>query len=347
MNVVFRVDAAKSIGAGHLVRCFNLAQAISGRGAEIRFICRDSPDKIFDQIVGDKFEVMVLPIVPSQTISQLQDAQETIQAMNGKVPDWLIVDSYVLDMTWESVLRPYAGKLMAVDDQANRKHDCDLLLDQNYSLAGSDRYAGWVPSHCKMMLGPQYALLPEKFRSARDQQTEKKGQLNKLLIFFTAGDDQHETLKAMHGVAQFGKASGVDVVIGSSNEDKKDIEAMCWRYGWGYHCQVDYMHELLANADLAIGAGGISNWERCALGVPALVVVLAENQAAIANDLAKAGAIINMGKSRETYPDVYARQLASMTSELLRSMSETARQLVDGMGPNRVAQDIYLNKILP
>ena len=343
MNVVFRVDAATSIGAGHLVRCITLAQAIRRRGTQIRFICRDSPDKIFDQILGDKFEVMDLPMVPNQIISQLQDAQETIQAMNGVVPDWLIVDSYALDMTWESMLRPYAGKLMVIDDRANRKHDCDLLLDQNYSLADSDRYARWVPPHCQMMLGPQYALLPEKFRIARDRQIKKKGQLNKLLIFFTAGNDQHETLKAMCGVAQFGKAERVDVVIGAANEDKKAIEAMCRQYRWGYHCQVDYMHELLANADLAIGAGGISNWERCALGVPALVTVLAENQAAIANDLANAGVIINMGKCDEMHLDGYARQLTFMTEKLLRSMSEKARNLVDGLGPNRVAQHIYLN----
>jgi UDP-2,4-diacetamido-2,4,6-trideoxy-beta-L-altropyranose hydrolase len=343
MNVVFRVDAAKHIGAGHLVRCLNLAHAISGRGAKIQFVCRDMPDKIFEQILGDQFAVMVLPMGPGETISQLQDAQETIQAMNGMVPDWLVVDSYALDMAWETLLRPYTGKLLVIDDHASRRHDCDLLLDQNYSLAGSERYAGRVPSHCKLMLGPQDALLPEKFKKARDQLTGKTGQLNRLLIFFTAGNDQHETMKAMHGVAQFGHVAGVDVVIGAANENKNEIEAMCRQNGWGYHCQVDYMHELLANADLAIGAGGISNWERCALGVPALIVVLAENQVAIANDLATAGVIINMGKSEGMHPDAYAIQLTSMTGELLRSMSENARKLVDGMGPGRVTQHIYQN----
>jgi UDP-2,4-diacetamido-2,4,6-trideoxy-beta-L-altropyranose hydrolase len=346
MNLVFRVDAAKSIGAGHLVRCINLAQALSERGAEIRFVCRDSTEQIFGQILGIKFEVIVLPNGSGQSVSQLQDARETIQAMNGRAPDWLIVDSYELDVTWESMLRPYVANIMVIEDQPNRRHDCDLLLDQNYSVADRDRYAEWVPQQCKMLLGPEYALLPRKFWKAREQQTGKTGRLDKLLIFFTAGIDQHETLKAMHGVAQFGGAASVDVVIGSANEDKEEIAAMCREQGWGYHCQVDYMHELLANMDLVIGSGGISNWERCVLGIPALVAVLADNQSTIANDLANAGAIINMGRSVEISADDYSRELSTLRSEKLLSMSKFARQLVDGMGLNRVIQEIYSNKIM-
>jgi spore coat polysaccharide biosynthesis predicted glycosyltransferase SpsG len=216
-----------------------------------------------------------------------------------------------------------------------------VLLDQNYTEAGAQRYAGLVPSTCLMLLGTSYALLRKEFSEMR-RKIKRASRLENVLVFFTAGNDQGETLKAMHGLKLYGCAKQVDVVVGPANTNIDEIQKMCAVQRWGYHCQVDYMASLIAQADLVIGAGGSSNWERCALGVPALLTVLADNQAAIAAALNAIGVARNLGWYKELQPQDYADALSALGVNDVAEMSAKAMEMVDGLGALRVADALLI-----
>ena len=330
------------MGSGHLMRCLTLAEVLYEHGAKIHFICRAHKGNLIDLLRQKAIPVTVLPApvlnltTGGTEYAQTIDANESIIALNKEIPDWLVVDHYGLGILWEKQVSPYVKKLMVIDDYPNRSHNCHLLLDQNYSAESEQHYADLVPETCKLMIGPQYALLRKEFRTIRKNLKPRNHQLKQVLIFFTAGNDQGETLKAMKGLELFGKAEHVDVVVGQSNPDNPEIIKHCKALQWGYHCQIDYMPKLIAEADLVIGGGGSSNWERCALGVPALVTILAENQAPITEALGRAGIIDNLGWYTTLQPSDYKKAIKRITSQHLADMSEKAYKLVDAKGVERV-----------
>lgn len=353
MKVFFRVDASSRMGMGHIMRCLTLAEALHERGVQTHFICREHMGNLIALLQQKAMPISVLPAPAAGDtrygedyavwlgVTQAEDAEQTIEALNGEKPDWLVVDHYGLDIDWEKRLRPHVGRLMVIDDLANRHHDCDVLLDQNYSAEGEQRYASFVTPLCKVLLGPRYALLRKEFKVIRESLEPRAYKLKKILVFFTAGNDQGETLKAMRGIELFGKVECVDVVVGQSNPSNVEIIKKCDKLRWGYHCQVDYMPSLIAQADLVIGAGGSSNWERCALGVPALVVILADNQAPIAQALDRADVIVNLGWSRDLQAADYANALIALNHDCLATISENALALVDAKGAERMV-DVLL-----
>lgn len=337
MRVIFRVDASLNLGSGHLMRCLTLAETLREHGVSTGFICRELVGNLIVLLKQKAMPVSVLPAA-SESGDTAMDAEQSIVALGGDKPDWLVVDHYGLGKDWETRLRPHVGKLMVIDDLACRHHDCDVLLDQNYSIEGDRRYDGLVAPACNVLLGPEYALLRKEFKQIRAHLEPRLHQLKKILLFFTSGDDQGETLKAMQGIELFGKAVSVDVVTGSTNPDNSEIRKKCAELDWDYHCQIDYMPRLIAQADLVIGAGGSSNWERCGLGVPALVTILADNQAPIAQALDGAGVIRNLGWNGVLQASDYAAALRALSDQSLARMSEKALELVDAQGAERIAK---------
>ncbi len=356
MRVVFRVDSSAKIGGGHLMRCLTLAEELQDNGVQVSFVCRNLPGSLISLIKKRDITVSILPaadinLTHTSTsygawlggVSQVQDSIETIGLLGGIQPDWLVVDHYALDERWERVVRGSCKNLMVIDDLADRQHDCDVLLDQNYSQEDGQRYEALVPLTCNMLIGSNYALLRKEFRELRQLKVFGSNKLNNILVFFTSGNDQGETLKAMQGIVLFGKAVRVDVVIGDANPDKNIIKEICAVRKWGYHCQIDYMPKLIFDADLVIGGAGSSSWERCALGVPALVVVLAQNQVDISQALDRAGAAIELGWNTDLQPSDYANAIRAITPEQLKSLSERSSRLVDAGGAQRVVK-VLLDK---
>jgi UDP-2,4-diacetamido-2,4,6-trideoxy-beta-L-altropyranose hydrolase len=334
MKVVFRVDASVRMGTGHIMRCLTLAQELQQRGVQVRFICGDHLGNLIDWLQGKGIAVTVLS--KASGIDVATDAEQTISALSVDRPDWMVVDHYGLDIEWEQRLRPFVGRILVIDDHTGRRHDCDALLDQNYADEDGQRYDGLLPDDCRMLLGPSFALLRKEFSELR-QKVRRRECLENVLVFFTGGDDQGETLKAMRGVEIFGQVKRVDVVVGRLSPHNDAIKSKCDELDWGFHCQVDYMPTIISKADLVIGAGGSSNWERCALGVPALVAILADNQATIAQDLDSAGVVINLGWAHSLTPDDYAQALKAFDLRRLSDMSDKALKIIDAVGASRVA----------
>lgn len=339
MKVAFRVDASVQMGTGHITRCLTLAQEFQQRGVQVRFICGDHLGNLNDWLQSKGIAVTI--IANASGINVATDAEQTISILSTDQPDWMVVDHYGLDIEWEQRLRPYVKRILVIDDQSGNRHECDTLLDQNYAGQDAQNYWGLVPEDCRLLLGPSFALLRKEFGALRQKVSRRKS-LDNILIFFTGGDDQGETLKAMRGVDIFGQLKRIDVVVGRSNPHNDAIKSKCDELDWGFHCQVDYMPTLISKADLVIGAGGSSNWERCALGVPALVAILADNQATIARDLDSAGVVINLGWAHSLTPGDYAQALQAIDMRRLSNMSDKALQVSDALGATRVADALFL-----
>ena len=268
------------------------------------------------------------------------DAEETGQFLEQNSPiDWLIVDHYALDNRWEQTLRPLVGKVMVIDDLYNRPHHCDVLLDQNFSKH-EGKYDDLVQDNCLQLLGPKYSMLREEFREARKHLNPRSGELRRLLVSFGGVDRTNQTKKVLEAVNLLKKPElKVDVVVGQANPNQSTLKQLisilpnaC------LHVQVENMSQLMQKADLSIGGGGTTTWERCCLGLPSLVITTAENQHPIAEALNEFGYLMHIGKAEETSVETILAYLKSFCGNpgFLKFLGKSALSLIDGNGIDRV-----------
>lgn len=339
--IVFRADASTRIGSGHIARCLTLAGALREHGMRCAFVCRAGPGEPSGFIASRGFEVRTLETIPAAArieavltdSEQIADAQQTIAAVANLDAEisWIVADHYGLGAAWEETVAAHAERVMVIDDLANRRHACDLLLDQNY-YARENRYEGLVPARCKLFLGPRHVLLRTEFAEAKAGMRRRDGTVKRVLVAFGGSDESGETIKALHGLSVLGlDGIAIDVVAGGSNPHRDALRALCASIpGCVYHEQIDYMAKLIADADLALGAGGAMTWERCALGVPALTVVTAPNQRQTTVDTAALGAAIFLGEAQALDSDAIGAAVASCIADPARNraISERAFELV-------------------
>ena len=363
MKVIFRTDASLHIGSGHVMRCLTLADALKADGAQCHFICREHPGNLIAQIRQRNFSVIVLPPAAEATINCKQkhethtnyeallgvdwdtDAAQAIVGIGGMVVDWLIVEHYALDARWEQTLRPMCRSLMVIDDLANRPHDCDLLLDQNLGRNVRD-YGQLVPLSCTVLVGPHYALLRSQFVALRDESLRRRAvpQLKRLLITMGGVDQADATgkvLEALHD-CQLLADLHITVVMGPYAPWLERVQGLAKQMPQptDVMVSVDNIAQLMSDSDLAVGAAGSTSWERCCLGLPSIIVVLAANQQLIANALELSGAAKVFSINEGMYPicELIAEQVKNNIS--LRNMSISAAEIVDGNGAVRIAAQL-------
>lgn len=280
-------------------------------------------------------------------ISQEADAQESIQALSDQSWDWLLVDHYALDARWETALRQTTKNILAIDDLADRGHDCDVLLDQNFYSDMNARYAGRVPMHCRLLLGPRYALLGEEYRQIREQVKPRAGPVKRVLVFFGGVDANNYTGCALEALINLSiEGLDIDAVIGAMHPKRELIEAICAQHQFGCHVQTGRMAELVAAADLAIGAGGSATWERCCLGLPTFSICTAENQARQIAEAASEG-LLYAPEIEDDLIHAIKRHLCALLENdyLRRALSRNAMQAVDGRGVLRVIGSLGCSNI--
>lgn len=332
MYLVFiRADASSLIGSGHVMRCLTLAHRLSKeQNAKVIFIMRKLSGNLIDLVRKQGFDLLVLPPADQDyeledyglwlTVPMEVDAQQTIEVLQHylqehccDVADRLIVDSYALDEQWEQALRPYCREIMVIDDLANRRHDCDILLDQNFYLNKDVRYVGLVPEHCKMLLGPEHALLREEFYDVKKHLRKRDGTIKNILVFYGGSDLTNETEKAIKALVQLhdeGYNFTADIITGVSNSRREKIKHLCSKYHFfHYYCQVSNMAEFMNKADLMLGAGGSTTWERLYMELPALVTAVAENQIQGCRDCSQAGIIEYLGINDDVRVDTILEAL--------------------------------------
>lgn len=301
MKAIFRVDSSNFIGSGHLIRCLTLAKVLRQRGVQCSFVCRDHVGNIAAKIIDSGFKLFLLArpnVTAVSTEGKLKydswlgcswqiDADETNEILQTVQPEWLIVDHYSIDVKWERYLAKNYERLMVIDDIANRDHSCDLLLDQNLFLDMKHRYVRNIPPQCLQLLGPKYALLQPEYSQLREKAVVRKSSTKNILIFFGGSDQNNMTELAFLAAQSFDIVfSSINVVMPSAsphyNRMKSLIKPM---KNATLHCDLPSLAPLILEADIGIGAGGATNWERLCLGLPSLVITLAENQKLVNQDL--------------------------------------------------------------
>jgi UDP-2,4-diacetamido-2,4,6-trideoxy-beta-L-altropyranose hydrolase len=363
MNVSFRVDASLQIGTGHIMRCLTLANALKVKGARCQFICRDHPGHLIDLIQQRGFEAVALRGSELSTSAAGSgenkagcvhaswlgadwhaDASQTRAALQGIPTDWLVVDHYAIDARWESELKPQYNRLMAIDDLADRQHICDVLVDQNLLERKDERYRGKIPERCTCLTGPEYALVRPEFAALRPVSLARRKipHLDRLLIFMGGSDPGNETCKVIAGVKQSKKSwKHIDVVVGEAFPAFGALnDSLATFPSATLHIQTPDMAKLMAAADLAMTAGGSVTWEKCTVGLPSLVVILAENQRPIATAMHERGAQRTLGTGFDLRPAVYAKYLDEVQAIDLSAMIDRASAICGGTGTNSVLKTL-------
>lgn len=308
------------------MRCLVLAEDLRNKHVNVTFICREFPGNLIKNIEGHGFKVWSLP-APERSgdgtdyISWLQnnwrtDVQQTIEWIRKQSAiDWIIIDHYALDQQWEHTIKSFVKRIMVIDDLADRLHDCHLLLDQNLYRNMEERYLNLIPEDATALLGTKHLLLRQEFRNQRCVK-KRSSTVNRILISFGGSDPTNETMKALKAIDIINRTDiVVDVVVGLSNQNYSAIRNLSEKMPQTkIHYQIDYLAELMAKADLAIGSGGSTTWERCFMGLPAVTIETAENQSEILSFLSELGVICHFGKSQDLHEEDMAVHLKKLIS---------------------------------
>ncbi|MGG1481162.1 UDP-2,4-diacetamido-2,4,6-trideoxy-beta-L-altropyranose hydrolase [Bacillus smithii] len=336
MNVLIRTDASVQIGTGHVMRCLTIAREMRKRGHQITFAMRNLQGHLAGVVKKQGFHVEMLHYEGDFQFEK--DVMKTRQLFLRQDYDICVVDHYWIDEKWEKMIHPFVKRLIVIDDLANRSHDCEILLDQNVVSNYEHRYDHLVPKYCKKLLGPKYLILREEFTRIRKKIIPRKGDVRNLLIFMGGSDPTGETLKVMKAFENFDASFyHVDVVVGQANPDREAVRTYCEKFGFAYHCQIDYLASLMAKADFSIGAGGSTTWERCYVGLPSSSTIVADNQVEATKMAARLGVVINLGWHEKVTSQTYEKLLNQIIEqkETIQKMSMNGLQLTENPdGPN-------------
>ncbi len=349
MRVMFRADASAALGMGHVMRCLTLAEEFGRADAAVGLMARPMNDRIraMAEMRGTQFHALTWEGSSDESSVSSYDWESDLAAsvaiLREWQPDWLVVDHYGLDERWERAVRAETGKLLVIDDLANRDHVCDVLLDQTYGRRESD-YANRVPSECTPLLGSQYALLRPQFRQHRVEATVRREtceQINRVLITMGGMDNANVTGTVVDVLSNFDWPAlpSVDVLLSDAAPHKSAVQqqANASPLNVTVHAGVDDVAGLILGADLAIGAGGTTTWERCCLGLPSILTAVAENQRTVVDIVDRAGAAIVI-----EWPESYEQAVGAAIGRVLgdwrfyHSLSRRSSSICDGLGCARV-----------
>ena len=357
MRIAIRTDASVNMGIGHVMRCLTLAEALRNNNIDITFISREHDGNLFKFIEDKGFKLKKLKKYTKKfTVNNVYDewlglpweidAEETKTFLcEGESWDWLIVDHYALNDNWEKVQRGCTKRILVIDDLADRKHDCDVLIDQTFGRIKED-YKKLVSKETDLLLGANYALLRNEFYNLRSDALKRRSdfsEVHRILVSLGGTDPDNVTEIILKGLneSQLDNNVEIDVLLGSNSPHQGSVRKYMNKMSLHASLSIDAddMAQRMLNADLAIGAGGSTAWERCCLGLPSLVTINAGNQNNIVNELHSHGVIINLGEYKQLTSETIARQVNDIYKDIdkLMLMSNKALKIVDGCGASRVA----------
>lgn len=360
--IAIRTDAGLSIGTGQVMRCLALALELGNRRVPVRFVCRARPgDRIAALREQNGFEVTALsfsdatadwelapldpPFAGLLGVPWQEDADETIAALRDQPVRALVVDHHALDARWEDRVAKALPdvRLFVIDDLADRRHGraCRVLLDAGPRPSGADAYAKLLPAGCTTLVGPRYALLRPEFESARRALRPRAGRIEHVFVSFGGTDPHDLTSQALEAVLALGLSA--DVVLGPLHAQADAIvrRAKDGRDRITVHHEVRDMAALMVRADVFLGGGGVTAWERCCLGLPGIIVPFAANQEPVARWLAEVNAAARLPPDAAT-ADAMRTILAGFVADMrtTAAMAASAMNVLDGRGASRAADHL-------
>jgi UDP-2,4-diacetamido-2,4,6-trideoxy-beta-L-altropyranose hydrolase len=337
MKLFIRADASTTIGTGHVMRCLALAQAWQDADGKVIFVMATEAPDLKTRLKSEGMEVIHLPI----EIGSAEDAEETVKLARQFDANWVVVDGYHFGAKYQEIIKESQLKLLFIDDYGHAKqYHADIVLNQNihaYEGLYSNRQ-----SYTQMLLGTSYTLLRREFWQWRGWQRSLSLIANKLLVTLGGADPDNVTLKVIEGLQQV-EVEGLEavVVVGGSNPHYEQLRSASQKSKFPIHLKrnVTNMPELMAWADVAITAGGSTSWELAFMGLPSIVLILADNQRDTAEKLSKLNVVSNLG----WHQDISEVEIAQAINKLLLAkqtrieITRRGQELVDGYGTARIA----------
>ena len=361
-NIAFRADASVRIGTGHVMRCLTLADGLREAGASCRFVMREHPGHLAELVQARGHSALLLPPGEGKNDDALPhsawlgtdwrtDAAQTSAALAGAPVDLLVLDHYALDQRWQTGLADRTARWMVIDDLADRPILADVLLDQNLGTQAAD-YAPFASPGARLLIGPRYAPLRPEFAAAHDRIASAPAQtaLRRILVAVSGTDPDNVSERLLDRLdsAPLPRDIAITVILGASAPHVAAVRARAARMPAPTQLLVGAgdMSQVFATADLCIGATGGMSWERCCVGLPTLLLILADNQVKAARALVQAGAGDMVGDVRA--PGWETRFDAALDAALdpgrRAAMRYRALEVCDGRGTVRIVaalQDLW------
>lgn len=336
MIILIRADASVQIGTGHLMRCLALAQAWTQKGGRAIALMTETTLDLESRLTSESIQVLHLKSIAGSQ----EDARETVQSAQRVEATWVVVDGYQFSAEYQRILKENGLQLLVLDDYGHAEHYwADIVLNQNIS-ADISLYANREP-YTQLLLGSQFALLRREFWDWQGWQRQTPEVARKILVTLGGADLDNVTLKVIQALKQVQIDDlKVVAVVGASNPHLEVLKAAVQNslHSIRLERNVTNMPELMAWADIAITGGGSTCWELAFMGLPALVMILAENQQAITEKLNQAGIVQTLGWSIRQTADTIAQQIIRilLSEEIRTRMTQLGQALVDGQGYDRV-----------
>jgi UDP-2,4-diacetamido-2,4,6-trideoxy-beta-L-altropyranose hydrolase len=356
-RIAFRADASTAIGTGHIRRCVALARALAQAGAEVRFLCR-SHDIDYKPLLTQRLVLLSPASLDFKAVADLprhaawlgrtveEDAAEVCLALADWRPEWVIVDHYAIDSSWHKAVREALGSRIAViDDLADRRLAADVVIDHNWHLDHTEKYAGLLSTGTLVLGGPRYALLGAEYADAPRYVFNET--VRSIGIFMGGADERNVSQTALVAIEAAGFEGPVEIATTSANRHLNNLrKVVAARTKTTLTVDLQSLATFFAQHDLQIGAGGGAAWERCCIGVPSLLVATAANQRVPMDALRELGAA-------KAVQNATGAALSTAITAIVgdpagrAEMARKAELLVDGRGAQRVAASVLGTVVRP
>ncbi len=330
-TLLIRADATPHMGSGHLMRCLAMAETWMHAGGRAVLASAGSLAAMQTRLQSIGVEPVALPAAPGSPM----DAAHLAALARERQAAWVMVDGYQFDAAYQDALKSAGCCLLFVDDFGHAgRYSADLVLNQNLG-ARSDLYQAKAP-HTRLLLGPRFVLLRRQFVEWRRAPHASAPASPRVLVTLGGSDPHNVTARVLRALEGLAPRVGVEVtaVLGDSNPQAAALEACARTTGFRLCRNILNMAELMAEADLAIAAGGTTAWELAYMGVPALLLAVAENQVSNCRDLDAAGVARYLGWHAEVSSGQIGGAIAASigAADERAEMSRRGRALIDGRG---------------
>jgi UDP-2,4-diacetamido-2,4,6-trideoxy-beta-L-altropyranose hydrolase len=337
--IIFRADASPQIGTGHVMRCLALGQIFRKYGERSVFVMCMIASPIRNRLKSEGFEIRELNCVPGS----VDDAKQTMSVSKDVFASWIVLDGYHFDATYQRLIKKLGSNLLLIDDNGCANHYyADIVLNQN--IYASEKLYSQKETCTSLLLGTRYTLLREEFLVWQGWKRKIPELAQNILVTMGGSDPNNVTKKIFDAIMQLELSSLNVIIVGANNQYSDQMKRLVEKSKANIELKinVEKMSDLMAWADIAVSAGGTSTWELAFMGLPMVLVAIADNQRQIVEELGRVGAAINVG----WYQDITSSMIADAISKLIEDadkraeISRIARTIVDGKGALRVFEKI-------
>ena len=313
-----------------MTRCLALAEALTEVGWRVSFIVGQETNSTVPALVTSGYKIRVL-----------DNADHDLEAFREEAcgdAELLVVDHYERDVVFERACRPFVRHILVLDDATGRDHDCDLLVDA--AATNPALYVGHIPVLAYALTGPAYALMRRAFVAKREAALRRRDgcPVNEILLSFGATDPWNATSLALAGIDRFANVISITVAMSSRAPHLDEVRR---KLHGRIRLSLDAdMADLMTNADLAIGAAGVSAYERAVLGLPSIMVMTADNQRDLFKLMIDVGAATDGGAIDRGLKVRLGRLVTALLEDCTTRicMAEKASGFCDGQGARRIVQ---------